>query len=290
MARNLTAQEMSVTTADHVDDHDDHDDHAGVYPLWEPTDWTPRQRMAAISALLLLALACGLIAGAFGRWGIGPLALETFIPLGMTLLCLGALLLSYVFAYRYWHSSAHSSDHTPAALAGFLALAACVGVATLVFQVIDTALVVGAGWHGWRGYSPIFAVMAGALMVFFAILFSMGTARVTWRPRRDPARTDQALSAPVVGVRLALRWLLMLLAQNSWLLIGAPLWVFTVLETQHQPTVGTPPIPPPPPPPPPPPLGLWALVVGIAGVCFLLAALTEWTHRGATPRPAPMTP
>ncbi len=87
------------------------------YPDWEPTDWTPRQRTAAISSLLLLTLACALIAGALGRWGTGPLALNTFAPIGIMLFCLGALLLSFVFWYTYKHGQNSVGDTSSATAA-----------------------------------------------------------------------------------------------------------------------------------------------------------------------------
>lgn len=202
--------------------HDERRDLDTSYPAWEPTDWTSRQRTAAIMSLWLLGLSCALIAYAFNRWGTGPLALNTFVPIGMTLLCLGTALLTYVFWYAYKHGNNSVGDNATTVVAVYvmLVLEGLVALGSLALQIIGGIVVATVGWQGWEIFSSIsYWAPAGACLLV-SVMLSIGATVLKWRPTRNPAAPGSALSAPVTGARLTLRWFVMALASNGWLLIG----------------------------------------------------------------------
>ncbi len=191
-----------------------------VYPEWKPTDWTPRQRIIALVSLIALVFACALIACACMIWGTGPLALDTFIPIGATLLMLAATLLTSVFWYAYRNAHNTTGDG-PEALSVGLIVMEFLAFLTLAFQVVGGILVATVGWEDWRGYSSLSywgLAAIGGLFIFVLAVYDQ-----KWRPTRDPSAPRNRLSAPAQGVRLLFRWAVMLLARNSWILIGGAL-------------------------------------------------------------------
>lgn len=242
---------------------------------WQPTDWAPRQRTTAIRSLLLLTCSCGLIAGAFWRWGTQPLAMDIVVPIGMLLLYLGALLLCSVFWYAYQHGHYHL-DGEPVRMElptlAFLWLAGLVAFVALTVQLVGVVLAAttGTGWQtGWRA-GPIVFLLAGMLIQLFAFMLSLSPSLLKWRPTRDPTRRESVLTAPVTGMRLTLRGVVMLLAQNVWLLIGAPVaLLFNIVGAQFMRNVVS-----------PTPVQEPIAFFGAAAAFFLLAALSELTHHG----------
>lgn len=252
-----------------------------LYPVWEPTDWTPRQRATAIGALLLLTLACGSLCGVLLVWGTGSQARHSVVPLGMSLLCLVAAVLSTVFWYAYAHAhNSVSANHGNSGIVayGALALTELATLVTLIQQIVALTLGARVGWFGQQGYMLFIFIAAMGFCFLMAFGLSVMAPVLLWRPTRDPTSPRSALGAPVTGVRLIVRWLVMLVARNGWLLIGPPLWAFVGSDHQTPPTPGSSVILPAP-PPSPAPVSAWAIVAGIAGVFFLIAALSELTHR-----------
>lgn len=245
-------------------------------PAWKPTDWTPRQRAAAIWALLLLTLASALISGALFVWGSDTLAMGVVVPIGVSLLCLGTPLLSYVYWYAYAHASNRfrpRNDETGSFMIGALVLAGVVAALGLLWHLVGLILAAPAGLTGLHD------VQTNSLMTCVVVLgvnlLAVGAPTLIiptlpLRPTRDPAAPECALSAPVTGARFTLRWLVMLLTQASWLLILPPLWTYVSLESQMLGILGGPETRAATQTP--------AAVAALAGVFFLVAALAELTH------------
>jgi len=114
-----------------------------IYPLWQPTDWAPRQRRLALAGQLLLALACGWLTYTLVVWGrSGAPTVDSSRQLGMTLLCLGATLLTTA----YWYAQCHACN-VGSSEAGRLAAAAALlplegGVALLALAAQGVHVVV----------------------------------------------------------------------------------------------------------------------------------------------------
>ncbi len=244
-----------------------------TYPLWEPTDWTPRQRTAAICALVLLALTYGLLAVTSAHWGTAPLAQNALIPIGLTLLCPGTTLLTYVYWYAYKHGHNSVGDHASSAMTAYvmLVLAGLVALVTLALQLVGATLGAMAGWSYWLYYGSISYLAPVAVCLLISVFLTLGERILPWRPTRDAAAPGSALGAPVTGARLGLRWVVMLLAQNPWVLLGAPLYALEALSAPLPPTETS-------------------IVLGAASVFFLVAALAELTHAARVITPAPRAP
>jgi hypothetical protein len=194
--------------------------------VWLPTDWTPRQRVTALISLIFLAFACAMTACTIVFWGRGPLALDTFIPIGVTLLTLGATLLTSVYWYAYRHAH-NTTGNEPSAAHGMLIFAGIVASMTFVFQVIAGGVIAtgeGGVWQvsGAMSYGP--PAYIGGLVLF---VLGMTTFTLKWRPTRDPSEPENRLAAPVTGARLLFRSAVMLLARHSWVMI----WGVLVFES-----------------------------------------------------------
>lgn len=233
-----------------------------VYPPWEPTDWTPRQRTVAIVSLLLLAFSCALIAGALARWGTDLIAQMIYVPIGMTLFTVSIALLASVYWYgrKHAYNSVGENAATTSGPYFMLYLVGVVGVVSLALEVVGSALMWMAGWTGWRAYGSVSYLLPSALFFLLAVLLGMTSSTWQWRPTRNPAAPDSTLSAPVTGARLGLRWVLMLVAQNPWAPIGGAMYALNTWGTSLSPHTQS---------------GLFA----VGGAFFLLAALSELTHR-----------
>ncbi len=141
---------------------------------------------------------------------------------------------------------------------------------TLALQLVGGILVATVGWFEWQISSAVSYLVPGWIDILFGAMLSMYPAILKWRPMRNPARPDSVLGAPVVGMRLALRWLVMQLARNPWLLIGTPMYLlFTIWGEQNIPTVV-----------PQMPIQEPIILFGAAAAFFLVAALAELTHHG----------
>lgn len=196
------------------------------YSEWKPTDWTPRQRTAGLISLIILTFACAMTACSLTLWGTGPLALNTLIPLGVTLLTLGATLLTSVFWYAYRHAR-NTIGNEPSAAYGMLIVAGFIASVTLVFQVIAGVVIATGGGDVWRvsgamSYGP--SAFIGGLVLF---LLAMTAFTLKWRPTRDPLVPKNRLAAPATGVRLLFRSAVMLVARHSWMMI----WGVLVFES-----------------------------------------------------------
>lgn len=193
------------------------------YPEWKPTDWTSRQRVTALIGLFSLALGCALITWAFKMWGTGSLALDTFIPMGYTLLTLGATLLTSVLWYAYRHARNTTYSETkinePTFAQGAVPVIAFLAAVTLVFQVIGGILVATVGWEFWREYREVsFGLPTGIAAMILFILGAMSFS-LSWIPIRDPSAPASRLAAPATGVRLVFRWMVTLVARGSSIML-----------------------------------------------------------------------
>ncbi len=237
------------------------------FPEWKMTDWTPRQRAAAIVALLILGGSCALIAWAFAQWGDGPPTWDTYAPIGMTLYCVGTTLLAYTYwyAYKHAHYGATEQATTARVFYGMFLIEALVAVLFLALELVGRIVVVMVGWADWRIYGPLSFWIPTAICLFFGAILGIGASMLSWRPTRDPAAVGCVVGTPVTGARLTLRWLVMVLASNSWLLLAGPtyilfsLWGALNVEGQAGTQVVTRPAP----------------VFAIVAVLFLLTALVE---------------
>lgn len=257
------------------------------YPLWAHTDWTPDQRLVAIAGLFLLASACALLLGGLAIWGLTPLALNTIIPLGVILLCLGTTLISAVYCYVFIHSHNNEGyiylyrrgDRGSGSRPGFIwGIAAALilellgATLSLAAQLVVIVQVLIVGWNAWQATSPLAAIGAPSFIytmllgvcLTFNLLIPPGFLTTSyarrWRPTRDPAAADSVLSAPVTGPRVALRRMVMGLPWVNLPLLLAPLYVLAIADVK-------------------PPIPVMLTVLGALGAFFLVAVLAEVTHR-----------
>lgn len=254
------------------------------YPLWPNTDWTPDQRLVAIAGLFVLASACALLLGGLALWGMTPLAVNTVLPLGVILLCLGTTLISAVYCYVFIHSHNNDGyvylvgDRGSGSRAGFAwgisaaliveLLAAGLGLAVQLFVILQVRLV---GWSAWQATNPLAAFGAPSfcdttllvICLSFNLLIPPGFLTTSyarrWHPTRDPTSAETALSAPVSGLRWALRRVVMLLPWVNLPLLLAPFYVLLSTEVK-------------------PPMPTMLAVLGVLGAFFLVAAVAELTH------------
>ncbi len=233
------------------------------YPRWEPTDWTPHQRRAAIRSLLLLACSCLLITGALLRWGTRSPAQTFLIPIGMTLLTLGMVWLATVFWYPYQHAHNRVGALAGTAEAGAktLAFLAVVAVICLAMQALAVLLIVAVGWTGWDAYGPYSYLLPAALGVLLTLLLTLGQSARQTTPTRDPTAPGSRLGASATGARLGVRWIVMLAAQLPWVVLGGALSVLNVLGSGWS-------------------VHAQSILFGALGAFFLLATLAELTHHG----------
>lgn len=255
------------------------------YPPWTHTDWTPDQRLAAIAGLFLLVSACALLLGGLAIWGMTPLAINTVLALGVILLCLGTTLISAVYCYVFIHSHNNEGyiyqrgDRGYGSRAGFiwgisavLMLELLAAVLSLAAQLVVILQMLIVGWKAWQAASPlavfgapsfICTSLLGICLVFNLLIppgFLTNSYAQKCRPMRDPAVADNVLSAPVSGLRLALRRLVMSLPWVNLPILLAPLYVLLSVDVQ-------------------PPIPMMLAVLGALGAFFLTAALAEVTHR-----------
>lgn len=250
-----------------------------IYPMWQPTQWTARQRTLAIRGLLLIAAAGALLAGAVARWRAQPLAVSTIAPLGATLLSLGVGLLNAVFWYAYEHGQNSVGERARQAtiMVRVTSGEIVVALGTLGLQVIGALLVATVGWPGWKGYSPYSYVVPVGLCLTVNLANFVLWSVITWRPTRDPNAPMYTLSAPLYGARLFLRWVVMGFARTSVLLLIPPLFALSNGDLQLSngsadalvallPGVAEAPV------------SVAVAVFGAAAAFFLLAALAELSH------------
>jgi hypothetical protein len=255
-----------------------------AYPPWAHTEWTPDQRLVAIVGLFLLASACALLLGGLAMWGMTPLAVNTVLPLGVILLCLGTTLISLVYCYIFIHSHNNEGyiylwgDRGYGSRAGFawamsaaLIVELLAAILSLVVQFVVIAQVLIVGWSAWHATSPlaafgapsfIYTMLLGLCLIFNLLIppgFLTTSYARRWRPTRDPA-AKTVLSAPVIGLRLTLRRLVMSLPWVNLPVLLAPLYVLLSVEMKL-------------------PIPTMMGVLGVLGAFFLVAALAEVTHR-----------
>lgn len=195
-----------------------------VYPVWQTTDWTPRQRTRAIFSLLLLAVSCALIALIRILLGTGYLA-ERFFPLAFALFALSLALLGAVFWYPYYHAqnrtSVHGESRTPREqhdqllsgvriLSGVLVVGAALG---FVIQTIDMVVVAIRGDDLAWGLTSILSLGLIGMGALICVPLSLSPSSSNWIPTRNPDAPGSALTAPATGIRLLLRWIVMIVAR-----------------------------------------------------------------------------
>lgn len=240
---------------------------------WESTDWTVRQRATALRSMTLIALTFLLIAGALSLWGTGSLAMAAALPLGLALVCVFAARLATVFwyPYRYAHNRSGSQADSASLKYGALALQCWLVYISLALQLMG--ILVAALRH-----QPMDELFTFHLTTFFipmgvclliSLALGLSASNLSWRPTRDPALPEFALDAPVRGWRLACRWAVMVVARNSWLLIGGVWYLLVILV--HTPAT---------------PLSGPIVGLGAVAVLFLLATVSELTNpQRRTPEP-----
>lgn len=248
---------------------------APEYPLWKPTDWTPQQRMLAICGLLLLTLAFALFCGALLVWSAWIGVLNSAIPLAACLLCLGTTLLGAAYWYAFLHArNRFGVDGGNTGVVAYILLGgeSLFGLLPLLGPLLSLFLEPPIPFPDWTSFNEFTCIAATGLGSLFSVALSLGRGAYPQHPLRDTAAPESTLGAAVTGARLVLRWAVTVLARNGWLLIGAPLVVFVNLEHHAGGANG--------------PLLIahssaqaFALVSGLAAAFFLLAALSELTHR-----------
>lgn len=225
--------------------------------------------------MLLLAVSCGLLAGALTLWRVTPLAATTLAPIATTLLCLGVALLNTVYwrPYRYATLLLDEQRRQASVISGVMTLAVMVAVGNLALQLVGALLVATVGWAAWVEFSPnSYLAAAFAGFVTSAVSFVVRGGAFTWRPQRDPVMPMSALGPPARGVRRLLRWLVMgVPAYGLPLTVVAP---FTLFISYGDLTGGSPDALP--------RLRIAALF-GVAAAFFLLAALGELTNPERAP-------
>ncbi len=197
------------------------------YPVWQSTDWTVWQRQRAVAGQLLVAAACALLAWSLAVWGTESLASSTLAPIALTLLCLGVGLLNVAYWYRYHLAANHVGRRASQAqaLTGLMALEMVVSLIMLGMQVIGAVLVAWIGFPLWQGFSP-FSYAIPVAVGFVAFAGSLGAASgFAWSPTRapdTPGGASTALTASPHGVRLLVRWLVLLVASRGGIFIMIP--------------------------------------------------------------------
>lgn len=190
------------------------------YPLWRSMEWTPVQLIFAIRGLILLTIACALIAVCLVFWQSASLAAILIAPMGITLLCWGVGRLNHVFWYSYQHDPALDGEplRKVTSLCDFVLLERYAPPWTLVAQVagaITVAFLAPPSWRDpttWRDlivwavpWLMVIPVLCGTVANF--VSFVAATTIIEWAPQRDPEANP--LAAPARGIRLLLRWLVM---------------------------------------------------------------------------------
>ncbi len=209
-------------------------------PIWSPIVWAPRQRRVAIGGMFLLIGAFALVACAYLLWGTRRLALGAFVPLGMTLDSLGIMLLCYVFWYPYRHGRHLRSDYEQLWVGayGMFGVGGTLALIFLPFQIVG-ALVLLSGSESW----DLFTALAYSLPVGICLLVSFGLTMFIQqhrlRPLLAPSVTGALDGAPVSRIHIVLRWIVMVLAQSGWLIIGGA-WVITTNVTESASAASTP--------------------------------------------------
>jgi hypothetical protein len=255
------------------------------FPPWAHTEWTRDQRVVAIAGLFLLTSACALLLSGLVVWGLASLAVNTVLALGVILLCMGTTLISAVYCYVFIHSHNNEGyvyrqgDRGYGSRAGFiwgisavLILELLAAVLSLAAQLVVILQILIVGWSAWQATSPlaafgapsfIYTMLLGVCLTFNLLIppgFLTTSYARKWRPTRDPTAADTVISAPITGVRLALRRLVMSLPWVNLPLLLTPLYVLLSVGAQ-------------------PPIPAMVAVLGALGAFFLVAALVEVTHR-----------
>jgi hypothetical protein len=216
-----------------------------AYPEWMETDWTPRQRVTVIASLLVSAGVCALTAWALMVWGARALAREAIVPIGLTLFTFSAMLLTSVFWYRFRHAYLPPDDDIPAdvfASQGLYRLFAVFGMSLALFLILalSTIIIIIGVSSGWDSLQPVVGIILLVPMLlegFFTFLLAIHSLTTTFTPERDPSAPEQRLDAPARGARLFWRWLVMLLARHSWLLICGALFLGASLNLTAIPAI-----------------------------------------------------
>lgn len=229
----MTAEEQA--REDDQSDQSDQDDlaaRAGVSPLpglddrdpvWQLTDWTAWQRTHAVAGELVAAAACGLLAWSLAHWFSQPLAATTG-PIAVTLLSLGVALIHAAYWYRYCLATncVGQRARQMEALVNLMGLEALVALGVLGVQVIGAALAARVHFPLWQDFGP-YAYVVPAMLGFVAFGGSLTmVSGIAWTPTRTSDTPGGPLTAQPHGVRLLLRWLVMVLIIRAGILIAAP--------------------------------------------------------------------
>lgn len=239
--------------------------------IWRSTDWTAWQRSGAIGGALALTLGYVLLAGALALWRIAPLASTTVAPIATTLVCLGVALLNTIYWLPY-RLALHLIGDQPRQvrlLIRLMLLEALVALGVLALQLLAALLIAITGSATWADYLPhsylvpvVVAVVANGVSLVSAGGIFNG------RPLRDQVAPRSVLGPPVRGVRRLIRWVVMGVGANGLVLVGAAAFVtFTGYGDLAHGSPDT------------LPRVQIAALFGIAAAFFLLAALSELTHR-----------
>lgn len=238
-----------------------------LHPVWQPTDWTPRQRTQVVGSLFMLASAYLILGVALALGGKGTVIRSILLPVGLTYVCLCAGRLASVYWYPYKHGLNRVDEPSEGGSALYIAsyLVEALALLSLALQLLGGLLQAFGQWTPEATFNYDMATFLAPMLLclLLSLLLAIAASATSWRPERDSLAADGAIGARVVGWRLTLRWAVMLLARNVWLLIGAP-W-FAYLDLSGDPTTQITPI-----------------IVGLvaAAVLFVTVALVEVTlHR-----------